>query len=384
MTFSFAEVIMRSISIPSQLYVISIIQLLLFAIHLLFPKYAAACTSLCLNENAGPVVGANFDGPTPDGMMVINKRGFLKTAMADPEKDLNPVSWKSKYGSVTFNFLGIEWPWAGMNEAGLVITSMRLEETRYPHPDDRPSIHMGQWVQYQLDRYGTVDEVVSNGDRLRIRNNSRSGVHYMAVDQWGNCAVVEFVAGRFIFYTEEQLPIKALANDPYARSVQNTKNFKGFGGERQIPEGNMSYGRFLRAASLLQRSNGVHLFNPIGHAFDILDRVRFNNHPYILTQWSIVFDTRARQIYLKTRKLQTIRSIGLDAIDYSCSGQVKTIDIHHWLPAHGTQMFLDYDYQINRKGFQRAFPKNPMKARLYERRLDRISRYPETFLCEDR
>lgn len=376
---------MRSITTPSQLYVISIILLFFLACSILFPISATACTSFCLNENVGPVVGANYDGSIPDGMIVINKRGFRKTAMTDPEKKLNPASWKSKYGSITFNFLGIDWPWAGMNEAGLVITSMRLKETQYPQQDERPSIHMAQWVQYQLDRFSTVDEVVSKGHRLRIRNNnSQSGVHYMVVDQLGNCAVVEFMAGRFVFYSEDQLPIKVLANDPYARSLQNTKNFKGFGGSRQIPDGNMSYGRFLRAASKLQRPNSAHAYHPIDHAFNILNRVRFNNHPYINTQWSIVFDTRTRHIYIKTRQLKTIRSIDLGTIDYSCTGRVKTIDIQHPLSTDGIRMFLDYDYQINRTGFQRAFPKNPMKARLSESRLDRISRYPETFLCEER
>ena len=159
---------------------------------------SSACTSFFLDQETGPVVGANFDWPVSDGLIVINKKGFKKSAMTDPEKKLNPVSWSSKYGSVTFNMYGIEWPWAGMNETGLVITSMELEETRYPDPDDRPSLHLGQWVQYQLDNFSSVDDVISNGEQIRIRQRSRGhGIHYLVGDASGNRAVVEFIAGRF-------------------------------------------------------------------------------------------------------------------------------------------------------------------------------------------
>lgn len=375
---------MHIITIPIHLSPIRILQILCFIIFLSTPKYAMACTTICLNKNLGPVVGANFDWPVADGMIVINKRGFRKTAMSDPRKDLNPVSWKSNYGSVTFNFLGIDWPWGGMNEAGLVIASMQLEETLFPPADERLSIHRGQWVQYQLDNFRSVDQVIQSADSLGIRNIENGyGAHYMAVDKSGNCAVIEFIGGRFLAYTGEKMPIKALANDPYARSLENTKRFTGFGGRRKIPDGNVSYCRFLKAASLLKLHRAGRGISIIDDAFEILHRVRYKNHSRTHTQWRVVYDIPSGMIAFKTRKNPTLRRIDLNDIDFSCSRPTHVLDIHSSLEKEGLDAFLEYDVKINRVGFQHAFPKNPMKAKRNQRRLDRISRYPETFVCEE-
>ena len=42
------------------------------------------------------------------------------------------ISWTSKFGNVTFNQYGKEFPTGGMNENGLVIELMWLNEARYP------------------------------------------------------------------------------------------------------------------------------------------------------------------------------------------------------------------------------------------------------------
>lgn len=376
---------MRFKSIPTLSTPIRILQILCIINALWVPICAFACTSFCLNENDKPMVGANFDWPLGDGMIVINKRGFRKTAMTDPQKHLNPVSWRSHYGSVTFNFLGIDWPWGGMNEAGLVITSLQLAETVYPSEDERPSIHRGQWVQYQLDNFSSVDQVIQNADRLRIRNiDNGYGAHYLVVDQHGNCAVIEFLKGRCIFYIEEKMPIKVLTNDPYARSLDNTKRFNGFGGPQKIPEGNVSYCRFLKAASMLNNNRPRYGMSTIDAAFDVLHRVRYQNHPRTHSQWSMVYDTHSRMIVFKTLNNPTRRRIDLNHLDFSCMRPVHTADIHSTIGRNDIDAFSEYTVEINRAGFRHAFPDNPMTARINRRRLDRIARYPETFVCQDK
>jgi Penicillin V acylase and related amidases len=49
-----------------------------------------------------------------------------------PEK---PIEWISKYGSITFNQSGREFPHGGINEKGLVIEQMWLDEAAYPEMD---------------------------------------------------------------------------------------------------------------------------------------------------------------------------------------------------------------------------------------------------------
>ena len=82
------------------------------------------------------MVGSNLDWIVGDGLVIVNKRNVSKTAQLPPEGgEGQPASWTSKFGSVTFNLAGLERPFGGMNEAGLVVASMMLETTEYPEPD---------------------------------------------------------------------------------------------------------------------------------------------------------------------------------------------------------------------------------------------------------
>ncbi len=342
-----------------------------------------ACTSFFMDHAKQPVFGENLDWPTGEGLVVINKRGFYKTAMTDPKKSLNPIGWKSVYGSVTFNMHGCDWPWGGMNEAGLVCGTMQLKETRYPAPDLRPSIFMTQWLQYQLDNYSTVSEVLASSSKLRIRPiRKKRGTHFFVSDQSGDCAVIEFLDGKFVFYHQKSLPIKVLTNDPYEVLLNIANKFDSFSSKHSIPEGNLSYIRFLKAASMLHNHKADNLKSLIGHAFNILGTVAYKNHRTTHTQWSIVYDIKNRLIYFRTKKNSEIRFVDMKAINFACSTPVKMIDINNSMTGDVTHKFEFYTYPVNRAMFEKAFMKNPMKVKFHEERLDRISRYPETFNCQ--
>ena len=133
------------------------------------PQASHACTTFCLDTHDELVVGQNFDWINGDALIIFNKRNVTKTAFLPPSwAGGEPVSWTSKYGSVTVNFLGREFPFEGMNEAGLVVSAMDLGLTEYPAPDARPAITHLQWIQYQLDTAATVADVIASDLKLRI------------------------------------------------------------------------------------------------------------------------------------------------------------------------------------------------------------------------
>ncbi len=132
-----------------------------------------SCTSFYLEHDKRPVHGANLDWYDGQGIIVANKRGFLKVAISDPEKSLNPARWTNRYGSVTFNLYGYDWTWGGMNEAGLSCSSMLLSETKYSKADSRPSIFAGQWLQYQLDNSASISDVLASITKVRIRQTNQ-------------------------------------------------------------------------------------------------------------------------------------------------------------------------------------------------------------------
>ena len=153
---------------------------------------AQACTTFCLHKGPRALFGKNYDWSVPDGLLVVNKRGVEKTAPLPPPE--HPARWVSKHGSVTFNQYGREFPSGGMNEAGLAIEIMWLDETRWPDPDGRPSLGSLEWIQYQLDNFSTVGEVAGHLQDLRV--TSQAKVHYLACDKSGACITVEFLDGK--------------------------------------------------------------------------------------------------------------------------------------------------------------------------------------------
>jgi penicillin V acylase-like amidase (Ntn superfamily) len=77
------------------------------AFSLFFPDIAKPCTSFELTTRQGPIVGRNYDWTVGDGMAVINPRNLKKVAEI---QDSLPLTWKARYGSVTFNQFGRELP----------------------------------------------------------------------------------------------------------------------------------------------------------------------------------------------------------------------------------------------------------------------------------
>ncbi|MFL6467911.1 MAG: linear amide C-N hydrolase, partial [Pyrinomonadaceae bacterium] len=155
----------------------------LFTFALLFSGRATfACTTFCLKNKAEVLFGKNYDWTLGDGTIFVNKRGMAKSSSLASEKNI--AKWASKYGSVTFNQYGWESPSGGMNEMGVVIELMWLEDAVYPKPDDRPALDVLEWIQYQLDTSSTTNEVISKANSVRI--SSKVPLHYLVSDRGGN------------------------------------------------------------------------------------------------------------------------------------------------------------------------------------------------------
>ncbi|MEJ2628896.1 MAG: linear amide C-N hydrolase [bacterium] len=178
-------------------------------------KCFAECTSFCLTSNDTILFGNNLDWYIGDGLIVINKRNVSKTGCWFSPKP----SWTSKYGSITINQFGREFPSRGMNEAGLVIGEMTLSETQFPDPDFRTPISLLQWIQYQLDNCATIEEVIATETRIRIEQNEYHS-HFLVADSSGNCLSMEWLNGSLVFHAHDTLPIKVLTNNTYASCLE--------------------------------------------------------------------------------------------------------------------------------------------------------------------
>ncbi len=295
-------------------------KILLAFITFLAVSTTFACTTFTLKTQEGQLFfGRNFDFPVGAGHVCINQRGISKKAFIQaPEK---PILWKAKYGSITFNQAGREFPYGGMNEKGLVIEQMWLNEAKYPETDERHGLTELQWIQYQLDMSGTVQEVIDSDTLLRISALSVATLHFLVADAHGNTAAIEFLDGKMRVYRNDQLPHAALANCPYKRSIAYANDTVKAEGEYTGWTQNSS-GRFATAAEMLAAYKAQ---NPVEYAFGILDEVAQEGG----TQWSIVYDIAGRNIHLKTAKNKTVRVLQLNDFCFAPKCSVPLFaDIH--------------------------------------------------------
>src|SRR5690606_17640644 len=100
-------------------------------------EHALSCTTFGYSSNQGLIFGKMLDWDEDHGMLIVNKRNMAKQGLT---LEGGPYAkWVSKYGSLTFNQHGREFPMGGVNEAGLVVEVM-VGDAEYPARDDRGSV----------------------------------------------------------------------------------------------------------------------------------------------------------------------------------------------------------------------------------------------------
>ena len=348
----------------------------------LMPAAGLPCTSFFLDHAGQKVFGKNYDWHLEPGLIIINKRGVLKTAIRNEEKHPPPYArWTSRYGSLTFNQYGREIPNGGINEAGLVIEVLMLVDTEYPEPDSCPAVTPMQWVQYQLDTASSVEEVVSSAARLRILPEG-SGVHYLVADKQGNCVSIEFLDGKLVSHTGDSLPVKALTNNTYADSLRFLKEHKGFGGQLEVTKGEHSMTRFVQAAYLLKAFDEEPQTAAVDYAFKILSNVKQESHAWG-TKWSIVYDMSRLRVYFRTFSKQSLRYIDLQSFDFSCLEPVRIMDINRDGSGDVSGNFQNYTQQINLDLIRNSFKNTLFLSRTPEAVMEDFSKYPDTTSCSE-
>ena len=345
----------------------------LVSISSLWPQaHLSACTAFFLeNDAGGGILGKNLDWKTREGLIYVNKRETTKEAlMINPSVHGKPARWTSCYGSVTFNQYGREMPMGGMNEKGLVVEALFLSKTRYPRLDHRPAVRGLQWVQYQLDMSHTVGEVIASDAQIRISPTKSPGHHYLVADRNGDCATIEFIDGKMVWHRGELLPVQALTNNSYAKSLHYWRK-----GQPPVFDSYDSVWRFLRVGKKLQK------YNPgspaVDYAFEILNTVAKSE----FTRWSIVYDIQNRRILFFTSQHQSIQHFDLTTFDFSCATPVKQLDIQAHLVGDVSGQFCDYDYLVNLNLITKVYRRNPYLNDFPSEVLKSMARSPSDIPC---
>ena len=339
---------------------------------------ANGCSSFCITDNNNIIFAKSFDWHLGSGYVMTNHRNIIKTRYLP--YDETPAAWTSKYGSVTFNLYGREYPVGGINEAGLVVEALMYDETEYPAPDKRPALDELGWVQYQLDNSATIYDVIDSEKKIRISDKTRAKIHFLIADQKGNTLIVEFLNGKATYYYNDDLPQKCLTNDTYNNSLKFLNKHSGFGGETPINyqyQNHSPLGRFAVVADMINSYKTENNIPIIDYSFDILDKVKQKKK----TQFQIVYDIKQKKIYFRTLKSNQIKSVDLLSFNFDCASEQMMIDVNTSIKGDISNSFIPYDLKKNKKQIKKAYKKGRIK--LSKNILIELAEWPSRLKCVD-
>lgn len=299
---------------------------------LLGPAPRGSCATFLMTRGDAVLVGHNLDdavNETP-GMLVVNKRGIAKESIS--YADINPtwgkptdvrrISWTSRYGSLTYNVFGREFPDGGLNEAGLYVGEMTLMGSEYPTDPHLVRMYHNAWMQYLLDSFATVPEALESLTRVTLDGHCQW--HFFVADRAGRSAVVEFAEGKALTYTGETLPVRVSTNYTYPSCLEVLARYEGFGGTSPVDFTETKKDRrFVWAASMLAKAEAGSGEATADEAFRILERMWCNAN-----RWALVLDLKAGRVNFTTEKCRTPRFVDLASLDLTCATPVTALDIN--------------------------------------------------------
>lgn len=274
-----------------------------FIIFLVFPLEIKACSAFMCKAENGVYLAKNFDWQHSHGYLVKNNKGVLKHAYNF--KDVEGVSWVSKYGSITFNQIGKEFPFGGMNQEGLVVEQLwNTDHCEYEVFKNTPFISELEWIQYQLDNYKTVDEVVKYVNQLSIAPVMAT-IHYFVADQTGHSVIIEFIDGetRVIENTTKQ---QWITNSSYENS-EDYRKLNQFKVDKRSGTSLDRYCHLTKSVSKLNLEQSITLDT----VFNTLLSTKTT-----ATQWMIAYNLTDKEITFLSRDFPNRKTIRLETFNF--------------------------------------------------------------------
>ena len=274
---------------------------------------AQACSAFTAADAAEVWLAKNFDWHFDGGYLVKNPAGTRRVAL--PLFDGEPVAWVAAHGSLTFTQYGVGLPYGGINQRGLAIEMLWLDETVYPS-SSRKTIGELEWIQYQLDTHASVAEVVADADAFSIVPVGGK-IHYLLADASGDRALIEFIDGAANVQRADAGPL-VCTNDTHhlsqlALAALASKPLKG----------NSSRTRYARLYRGLDGGAGS---GSVANATALLDTVREHGKPY-RTQWSAIYEVRQQRIHVRVDGHARALAIDAAELDYAPGSGTAYLDL---------------------------------------------------------
>jgi penicillin V acylase-like amidase (Ntn superfamily)/uncharacterized protein (DUF2141 family) len=281
--------------------------ILTFLVFIALNEFVYPCSAIVLKKDSQVFLAKNFDWTYREGVIIKNVRATNKIAYFTHNGE--QARWVSKYGSVTFNQNGKEMPYGGMNEKGLVVEMLWLDLTRYNINEAKQYVNELEWIQYQLDNYESVQQVIDHLNDLKIYP-IKGKIHYIMTDPTGESVIVEYLNGKPVAYKKEANTCQAITNNAVLHSELFKSQAKG------LKKNNAS--SFYRYYQLEQKISDLQKPTEFEEeeAFNILKKVAVPKGGF-KTMWSIVYNVNQKSISFFTDTHKEIKTISLSELDFN-------------------------------------------------------------------
>lgn len=209
----------------------------IFALFSVLSPATQACTGISLKASDGSVVVARtVEWALSDAQhyriaLFPRNKAFVSLTSEGP----NGMQWTGRYGFLSMTAYGQDYGPDGMNEAGLYVGMYYLpgfaEYSPYDPKLASRSLSVGDFMQWMLSSFGSVEEVRANLDKVRVINveDKRFGgaalpFHWKISDPSGASIVIELVEGGKMKIHDAFLGV--ITNSPtYDWHLTNLRNY---------------------------------------------------------------------------------------------------------------------------------------------------------------
>ncbi|CAK4073117.1 unnamed protein product [Aphanomyces euteiches] len=275
-------------------------------------------------------------------------------------KDCPDYGWRTKYGFVGFNTLGINAAADGLNEKGLSAAYLVLAETTYPAVNLTAG-HLpivSSFVTYILGNFATVDQVRDGLQHVQLAGFDAAlqdivgtaaslqkesfPLHLSVHDAAGKSIVIEFLHGEMKIYDN---PGGVLTNEPpFQDQLALVKQHDKANGMRDesFVGGYSPTERFQRL-TYLNRHPGANFISNTSYSAATIDQAAISKALHMIntvaiptayighggpTQYTVVRDHRNLQLYFQSNENQVLRRIDLEKIDFNTSSNRRAISVN--------------------------------------------------------
>jgi penicillin V acylase-like amidase (Ntn superfamily) len=307
-----------------------------------FNEKARACTRVVYQGPNGMIITArsmDWKGDIPANLWIF-PRGIERNG----EAGSNSITWRSKYGSVITS----SWDLAssdGMNEKGLVGNLLWLAESVYPAFEKNGSkkgLTVSLWLQYALDNFATVSEVVNAFSRSDFIVASAhipgtdifTTIHLSVSDATGDNAIFEYINGKLVIHHDRKYTV--MTNSPvFEEQLAIMSYWKGIPGTIMLPGTNRAADRFVRASFYIDaipqtdntRIATASVFGVIRNCSVPLGISSVTEPNISSTRWRTVADQKNLIYYFDNVLNPNVIWVDFNKIDFSESAKVKKLGL---------------------------------------------------------